>query len=341
MTRLILVGLGARGRTWLEVIGRAEGCRLAALCDPNPEARSQAQETAPNVPAFATLEQTLAEVEADALVLATPPDTRASHIGLACDRALALLVEKPLSDNLEEAGRFVLKAERAGVPLMVGLNFRYLEVTRAMLELIRGGVVGQPAFARFTYERYRDGRAPHLNKYPLTMRHPMLWEQSIHHFDLLRYVYGLEPLSVSCETWNPGWSMYRGDANVSALFTFEEGMTVAYQGSWQSGWQRPHFSWRTDCANGVIWQREQFGGLGYARRFDDRLTDAPLPAHEPWISDASGVLAAFLKHLAGDAPLECSGYDHLRSIRMVQACILSASRRETLRLEPSGEVAMA
>ena len=28
-----------------------------------------------------------------------------------------------------------------------------------------------------------------LNKYPLFMKHPMLWEQSIHHFDLIRFIF--------------------------------------------------------------------------------------------------------------------------------------------------------
>jgi predicted dehydrogenase len=55
------------------------------------------------------------------------------------------------------------------------------------------------------------------------MVHPMLWEQSIHHFDLLRFVYGAEPVAVYARTFNPSWSMYEGDANVSALFTFSGG----------------------------------------------------------------------------------------------------------------------
>ena len=340
MIRLVLVGLGARAQYWIEVVGRSDTARVVALCDPDPAARARAKGKLPDCPIFPSLEEALQNVEADALLLATPPDTRAPHIKLACDSGLALLVEKPLSDTLTEAEAFVEQAERAGVPLMVGLNFRYLGVTKAAVEVLEGGTVGAPAFGRFLYERYRDGRLPHLNKYPLTMRHPMLWEQSIHHFDLMRYVYKAEPVTVGCTTWNPSWSMYEHDTNVSALFSFDNGVHVTYQGTWQSGWQRPYFSWRTDCTEGIMLQDDQFGALAYARREDERLTEVPLEPHEIWLTDTAGVLDAFVRHLRDGAGLECSGRDHLQSLRMVQGCVLSAARQETLRLESLQEVLM-
>ena len=39
----------------------------------------------------------------------------------------------------------------------------------------------------------------------------MLWEQSIHHFDLMRYCYQAEVRSVQATTWNPPWSLYRDE----------------------------------------------------------------------------------------------------------------------------------
>lgn len=333
--RIVVVGLGARSRHWLEVLKREPRCEVVALCDPNPEARTRAGLELPHVPTFETLEEGLEQVEADALLLITPPDTRTPHIQLACEKTLALLVEKPLADTLAEAETFVARAQAANIPLMVGLNFRYLGVTRAVCQLLKQKTVGDAAFARFTYERYRDGRAPHLNKYPLTMAHPMLWEQSIHHFDLLRFVYSQEVASVYCQTWNPSWSHYAHDTNVSAVFTLTNGMVVNYQGIWQSGWREPHFEWRTDCTEGVILQREQFGELSYSLRDSAELTKVSLPPHETWISDTAGVLAAFLETLLEGATLQCSGRDHLESLRIVDACIRSSERNEVVTISHS------
>ena len=332
MIRLILVGLGARGRYWHEVIRRSETCTAVAFCDPAAAARDWAEAQSPGIPTFTTLAEALSAVEVDALVLATPPDTRDEHLELACYQQLPLLVEKPLALSLKTAQRYTKMAETAGIPLMVGLNFRYLAVTRALKKLFANDLLGPPESARFTYERFRDGHAPHLNKYPLTMAHPMLWEQSVHHLDLLRYVYGRKPISVYCHTTNPAWSLYEGDTNVFAVITFERGLEVSYQGSWQSSWSVPNFEWRTDAAEGVALQQEQFGSLSYARRDDPDLTSVALAPHEMWLSDTEGVLRAFAKTLLEGAPLECSARDHLGSLALVEACIRSSASGERVTL---------
>ena len=329
--RLVLVGLGARGNYWAQVIHDSPDCELVAYVDPDPAALDRAREQFGERPAYPSLESALADQsELQALVLATPPETRGTHITAACEAGLPLLVEKPLALDLDVAARYVAQAEAAGVPLMVGLNFRYLPVTQSYLALLDTGAAGRPEFARFTYERWRDGYRPRLNRYPLEMEQPMLWEQSIHHFDLMRFVYRREPVAVYCRSWNPSWTMYRDDTNVSALFEFEGGFEINYQGTWQSGWEDLGFEWRTDGSEGVITQRDMFGDLYHAKRKDSALTAVELPPFERWITDTSGLLEAFVRTLRGE-PLECSGRDHLRSLAMVEACIRSA--REGRRVE--------
>jgi len=336
--RVALAGLGVRGRHWADVLVRSPRCEIVAYADPNPASLERAIAQFGQRPTFASAEETLAALpDIDALILANPPIGRESQVRAAVARNIPMLIEKPLALTVEEAAQLVEIAEKANVPLMVGLNFRYLGVTRETMRLLADETVGKPDFARFTYERYRDGNRPDLNKYPLTMQQPMLWEQSIHHFDLMRYVYGQEPLSVQCRTWNPPWSMYQSDANVAALFTFDGGisdtrMIVNYQGTWQSGWAEPNFEWRTDCTNGVISQRHQFGDLFYAHQSDAALTPIELPPHEQWITETQGLLDAFVDAIVDGKPLQCSGRDHLMSLAMVQACALSSREGRTVEI---------
>lgn len=323
--RILLGGLGVRGRHWAEVLKRSPRCEIVGYADPSPAACERAAEQYGRHPAFDSVETAVESLpEIQGLVLANPPIGRESQVRAAAERGLPMLIEKPLALDLEEAALLVRIAEEANVPLMIGLNFRYLAVTKETKRLLGGGTVGKPEFARFTYERYRDGNRPDLNKYPLTMDQPMLWEQSIHHFDLMRYVYGQEPVLIQCKTWNPSWSMYQSDANVAALFTFDWGMIVNYQGTWQSGWAEPRFEWRTDCSDGILSQQNQFGDLYYARRNEVNLTPVSLPPHEMWITETSALLDAFLDTVLDGAPLQCSGRDHLMSLAMVQACALSS-----------------
>ena len=326
MLKVLLAGLGVRGRHWAQVIQGSPRAELVALVDPSAAALNRAQADYGSLPAFASVFAALAALDdLDALVLANPPMGRQAIVAAAVERELPLLIEKPLALDLGEALKLAQIAEAGGVSLMVGLNFRYLGVTRAMMRLLADEVVGRAEFVRFTYERWRDGRRPDLNDYPLVMQHPMLWEQSIHHFDLMRYVYGQEPVRILCQTWNPSWSMYRHDSNVSALIEFDGGLRVNYQGTWQGNWAAPGFEWRSDCSSGIITQREQFGDLYYARRDDRQLTRVPLPPHERWISETRALFAAFIDHVLDGAELQCSGRDHLMSLAMLQACIESSA----------------
>lgn len=330
--RFILVGLGARSRIWRRVLMEHSECALVGLVEIDDERRDKATRNWPDLAVGPSIEAVLRSTDAEVALLCSPPAGREQQITQACDAGLAILAEKPLADEYSTAAAYVEQAERAGVPLSVALNFRYLAVTRALKALFAPGRLGRPEFARFTYERWRDGRLPHLNRYPLTMVQPMLWEQSIHHFDLMRFVYDAEPVMISARTFNPSWSMYRGHANVSALLTFEGGLEVTYQGTWAGNWNHLGFDWRTDCENGIAVQRDMFGALHEARRDDEHLAAVALPDSEPWVDDARGLLADFVASLRAQRPVPCSGVDHLNSLRMIDACIRSAERQVTVSL---------
>ncbi len=333
--RVVLVGLGARARIWRRVVEEHPDCRLVGLVETDRERLAEVMAEIPGAFGGSTLEDVIARVDADVALLCTPPAGRHAQVAAACAAGLAILAEKPLADSVADAESHVAAAAAAGVPLAVGLNFRYLAVTRALKTLFSPDRLGPPEFGRFTYERWRDGRLPHLNTYPLSMSHPMLWEQSVHHFDLMRFVYGAEPVRISARTFNPSWSMYEGDANVAALITFTSGIEVSYHGTWAGNWQKLGFEWRTECRRGVAVQKEMFGKLGYALREDPELTAVALPEEEPWLDDARALLQDFVSHLREGTPLPCPGTDHLKSLRMVDACIRASKRVETVTLDES------
>ena len=327
--RILLVGLGARSRVWRQVIEADPRARIVGVADIDAT-RAAAVGAELGVPYATDLATLATRASADAVILVTPPQGRTDQIAAACVARLAILAEKPLADSLAEAEAFVTQAAAARVPLMVGLNFRYLAVTQALKALFAEDRLGAPAFGRFLYERWRDGRQPQINRYPLTMRHPMLWEQSVHHFDLMRFVYGSEPVRISARTWNPPWSMYAHDANVAALISFANGVEVTYQGTWAANRASLDFDWRTDCARGIAVQADMFGALSFALRDDPAPTPVALPPHEPWISDATGLFKAFLAHTLDGAPLECSGADHLQTLRMVEAVAAASAKSQTI-----------
>ncbi len=319
--RILLVGLGNRGSQWAAIIAAHPGAELAGAVDTDAQRRQTFAAAHPGVSCLASLEAGLGSCRADAVLLVTPPGGHLVQARAVFAAGLPLLAEKPLTLDLAEALEIVRLAEAHKLPLTVGLNFRYLPVSLAIRDLVQREALGRVGFGQFAYLRDRDGMLPRLNKYPLTMRHPMMLEQSIHHLDLIRFCYAREVVAVSCRQSNPPWSMYAHEANVSCLLTLEDGIEVNYIGTWSGGWNALQFQWRTDCADGVIVQRELFSDLATARRHDAALTPVPLPNCEAFRDDSRALLDAFIAAVGQGRPAPCDGRDHLRTLALCFAAI--------------------
>jgi predicted dehydrogenase len=333
MIRIALAGYGVRGHQWERCIAQVPDARLAAVVDVSEHARQLAPAAA-----FPSLASALSAVEVDALIIATPPADHAPDALLAMQHGLPVLCEKPLTEDLEQALVLAEASQRTGAPLLVGMNFRYAPATQEYRRIVRSGTLGQALFGHFIYVRNRDGRRPDLNDFPLTMDQPMLFEQSIHHFDLLRYVYDREVIAITADTWNPGSSVYRDDACVATILHFQEGLRVVYLGTWTSGSNRLEFRWRTDFAGGVLVQTDQFGNLLWSRHdpraamtgplFDvaaEPLLDLMIPGGEPFIAETVRLLAHFIAVTRGLEQPGPTVEDHLHTMLLLHAARTAAT----------------
>ena len=337
--RVLLVGAGVRGAMWARVISEAPDATLAGIVDRDESrARRARYAHAPDALVARDFASALTRIGADAVVIATPPDSHHSLVSQAFANGLDVLCEKPLSDELGEVLDLIVRAESAGRHLLVGMNFRYLSSSQRIREYVRSGELGALSYGHFTYHRQRDGNRHDLNDYVMTMVHPMLLEQSIHHFDLLRYCYDAEVESLVCDTWRPSWSTYEGDCCVSVLFRFASGVHVNYLGTWTAAWNRMDFRWRSEFEAGALIQREQFEdlvridfdrGLGLCgpNFKGDAEAETPVPEElapcTAFVDDTRGLLDEFLRAHRGEAEPRTTARDHLKTLLLVQACIES------------------
>lgn len=321
--RILQVGLGNRGRMWGRIIVEHPRASLAGIVDADPERISAFRDAFGEVPAFSDIGKAILATRPDAVLLATPPDGHLDQARVVFAAGLPLLSEKPLALDLGEAKDLVHLAETSGCLLTVGLNFRYLPVSQAIRQLIGESALGPPGFGTFNYLRNRDWWRPGMNTYPQTMQHPMMLEQTIHHLDLIRFCYQREVEAVQCRTWNPSWSVYAHDANVSCLLTLEGSMEINYLGTWTGGWNELKFLWRTDCENGVILQQELFSNLAIARTEDTSPTPVPLAECIPFLDDTRALLDDFIDAVSQGSPAPCGGRDHLNTLALCFAAIES------------------
>src|SRR5262245_16209572 len=119
--RILLVGLGNRGRQWADIIRDHADVALAAVADTDPARIAAFDAHQPGVPGFPSLEAALAGTKPDAVLLVTPPVGRLAQARAVFAAGLPLLAEKPLAVDLAEAAAIVRLAEHHGLPLTIGL----------------------------------------------------------------------------------------------------------------------------------------------------------------------------------------------------------------------------
>ena len=332
-----LVGCGVRGSYWARILAEHPGVSLEALVDPDiGKARALAASLERPVACHSSLKPESAPW--NFVVLATPPELHDDQVRACLEQGMHVICEKPLVEEFAQAVALVRLAQETDRQLMVGMNFRYLAASQHLRQTVRAQRLGPLAFGRFDYTRNRDGRRGDLNSYPLTMLHPMLLEQSVHHLDLIRYCYNQEVVRVCADMWNPPGSVYRHDSCVSVLMEMADGARVNYLGTWTAGWNGMEFAWRTDFRDGMVLQRNQFADVVECRldpelgrtgpRFKDgdqaeELLPVPLEPQRPFVDDGRGLLAEFVTCVNQDRPVRTSAHDHLGTLALLEACMQS------------------
>lgn len=142
LLNIAVAGAGLIGRRHIELILASPACTLAAIVDPAPSTRLQAE--AAGVPWFAALDDMLAALPVDGVVLASPNDVHVEQ-ALAClARGVPALIEKPLAHTLAEGERLLAAAEQtAHVPLLVGHHRAHSPLLATAREVVNSGRLGR------------------------------------------------------------------------------------------------------------------------------------------------------------------------------------------------------
>jgi len=241
-------------------VAGAPGVELAAIVDPDRAVLRSADAS----PGYAVLEEALASVECDAVLVASPPPTHYAVTKAALEAGKHVLCEKPLATRLEDAFDLIETAEKAARILMVSQNYRYNAPVRAVQRLVMEGELGELASIRISCRRdTRTLFAPDDFRY--AMRHPYVLDMSIHHFDLLRAATGRDVQDVYARSWCVPDSPFVHDPAVAAILDLDCGAPVLYEGDWAT--HEPETSW-----NGAWEIIGEAGRLSWRGSVEDRGT---------------------------------------------------------------------
>jgi predicted dehydrogenase len=318
--RLIQVGAGLMGRTWLDVIGQSTDVRLVGLADLNLAAaqRAAAGSGFADVEMTTSLTELLDRVEADAVINVTVPEAHAEVSTTALLNGLAVLCEKPVAHTTSAALSMAAAAEVGGRLLMVSQSRRYwrnLDALRGQVaQLGRLGVVECSFF-----------KAPHFGGFREQMPFPLLVDMAIHQFDLARDLIGSEPVWIACESFNPAWSWYAGDAAADVHAEFADRTRFVFAGSWcspglETSWNG---SWRISGSDGTaVWD----GDHEPVAQTADGEPIAAAPGTGP--EEIAGSLAEFVAALRDASVPSSEVHSNVMSLAMVECAVRSAQTQQ-------------
>jgi len=131
--RVGVIGAGSLGQHHVRLLRDVDGARLVGFCEVRPE-RAQQVSTELGVPAIASLEELLDQV--DAVTVVVP--TTGHHVvaKAALERAIHVMIEKPIAATLAEADDLVATAKRTGALIQTGHVERFNRAIRAALPFI-------------------------------------------------------------------------------------------------------------------------------------------------------------------------------------------------------------
>jgi predicted dehydrogenase len=320
--RVVLVGAGSMGRAWRDTIESAPDVELAGIADIDP-ATADAAATALGRPVATGTDavQLAAATGARAVVDATVPEAHHRVTTEALFAGLDVLGEKPVAATVAEALSLAAASQVTGRLFMVSQSRRWnpqLFALRAMAE-------GLGSLGTLTTEFFR---APRFGGFREEMAHPLLVDMAIHAFDSARFLLGSEPVSAYCETHNPPWSWYAGDAAATAVFAMEGGARYTYTGSWCSPGAQT--SW-----NGV-WRLSGEKGSAHWDGDHDPVLDAEAEAASRPTAPYSGIegaLLVFTDALRTGVPPMGEVHENVLSLAMVEAAVRSAETGQRVLLD--------
>jgi predicted dehydrogenase len=333
--RLLQVGMGGWGRDWAwRIVPGVRSVRLVGCVDLSQESLELAR-LEMKIPAdrlFTSLERALAATDPDAVLVTTLLPGHVTVARTALEAGKHVLVEKPFAPSLSDAVDLVRLAAERGRILMVSQNYRFFPAVRAVKRIVTEGKLGELGQVWIEFRRH----SPIPPGGPRTHHaydHPLLMDMSIHHFDLLRFLLGREPTSVSCYTWNSKWTGFSGPPSASASIEFDGGVTASYRGSWiSSGSITPWAGeWRMQFERGeVMWTSRGDESTVADVVVVQRGGREPEVMRMPRVGhiDRWGTLAEFADAVRQHREPQCSGRENLGSLALMFAAVESAGQRK-------------
>lgn len=329
--RVAVIGVGSMGRNHARVYSELSGVELVAICDADPDV---AQEIASryHAAAYQDYHEMLDIVRPEA-VSVTVPTSKHEEIALASlDAGAHVLVEKPIAASVEGGRQLIEKARSVHRQLMVGHIVRFNPALQQLKQRLQNGEIGR--FFQIFCRR--------VGPFPARIRDfGVVIDLAPHDIDLMRFLTGMEPIRVFCETGQR--INTKSEDLMLGLLRFPEGITGALEINWltptkvrevivlgERGMFRVddltqdlYFYENAEVGQNVWPAMQTLKGVS-----EGSMTRFAIQRQEPLKAE----LQAFVSAIEAGDPVPVSGEDGLAALRLALALIESGRTHQVVKV---------
>ncbi|HOX39928.1 MAG TPA: Gfo/Idh/MocA family oxidoreductase [Candidatus Brocadiia bacterium] len=323
----VVVGAGGISGAWFPPLLK-EKVEIRAIVDLRLEtAKARAEQYGVTCDISTDLKATLVKHKPDFVVDLTVPEAHCAVTCAALEAGCHVIGEKPMASSMAEARKMVRTAEKTGKLYMVSQSRRWEARHEIVKRVVTGGRIGTPTAVNCDFYI-----GAHFGGFRDEMPSPLILDMSIHHFDLARYMAGLDPVAVYAKEFNPKGSWYKGDVAASCIFEMSDGVIFTYRGSWCA--EGCHTSWNGNwrfigdkgtliCENDQTPHGQALAGnTGFHRP----MKDVAIPAARVKFGGMHGALREMLAFLKTGKKPQTECHDNIKSLAMVFAAIESSRK---------------
>lgn len=308
-----VIGAGFWGKNHARVFKELDETELIAVCDIDAEkAKNLAKQF--SVEAYVNIGKMLRRSDIEAVTICTWSTSLAKEALKALKAGKNVLVEKPMAANSKQAEKLLKTAEKEGLHLTVGFLMRFIPGIQYIKNSIEKRTIGELVCAT----------AKRVSQWPERIGDVgVVKDLAIHDIDMMRYLFGGDPVAVYAKTGNMKHKKFEDYAHI--MLTFEGGKNAFIESNWLTPYKTRVL---------VVTGSEAIAKLDYITQelMIENAKETVQP-RLPWQEPLKLELRHFVNCILGKEKPLVTGMDGFKAIKIAEAALKSSKTGKLVKLK--------
>jgi len=182
-----IVGTGLMGLQHIKAISKSKKANLHSIVDISNNSKSLSKKY--KIPLYSNVNELLNSKNLDAVIVATPNQLHEKHTISFLKNKIPVLLEKPISDNINSGIKIIKSANKNKTPLLIGYHRRHNSIVSKVKSIISSGKLGKIVSVNVLCWLYKH-KAYYKEKWRINKGGGPLGINLVHDIDMICYLLG-------------------------------------------------------------------------------------------------------------------------------------------------------